>query len=294
MYTVDETHGMTLKLASSGGSFDFYHNDSLYLTGLDGMGVNAEVVTQDKACASGAWYKYTRIPPRSITIEATYLDIPYEQVITTRALIHNICAPGEPITITYNGGWRQGTLTGYVEKCEDTENDYPMTCSISLICPDPFFEGDSVTTNLTGDDIITYDGTASTGITVKTQNASDVHLTINNRTIEICAFRPQFIAPVAFANGVVPKRLGPKQPDRVFMEDVLGPQELLDTSIIEIKTDGSHRTVFYGPDRKEARHTINPKGSSPILVPGENHIVLTNGTDPIAGELTYITRFGGV
>lgn len=276
-------------------SIDFYDDPVVLLTDISGMGLDAEVVTTERACHNGSWYRYTRVPERTISIQATYKPLSFAEVVQKRAKIHSVLQPGDKLDISYNGGWTNMSLYGYAEKCEDTENGNLMVCSITIICPNPFFKGEEQEETINGTAIINYSGTVPTGVILSTSNTDKVNLTINNETImvdsglatpapkTIISNVPQAIPVNAFAASSLINTMADDK------EDVI-----LDTSKITINTLRNEKGVWYGDSKTNRLSTIRNGSLYPELIPGENHITITDGSKPISGKLRYIPLYGSV
>lgn len=287
--------GMNMKVSSSGGSIDFYDDPVVLLTDISGMGLDAEVVTTERACHNGSWYRYTRVPERTITIQATYKPLSFNEVVNKRKQIHDILQPGEKLDILYNGGWAIMSLDGYAEKCEDTENGNLMVCSITIICPDPFFKGESQVELINGETTINYSGTVPTGVVLEVDNAEKVNFTINNETLfvdsnlitpapkTIISNIPQTMPVNASAASTLLNTASDKP------EDII-----LDTSKITISTLRNKKSVLYGDSEINRLSTIKNNSLYPELTPGVNHITITDGSKPISGTLRYTPLYGGV
>lgn len=287
--------GMSMMVSSSGGTIDFYDDPVVVLTDISGMGLDAEVVTTERACHNGSWYRYTRVPERTITIKATYRDLPYETVIAKRKQIHDILQPGEKLDIYYNGGWATLSLDGYAEKCEDTENSNPMECNIIIICPDPFFKGETEEEVVDGEAIIEYSGTVPTGVILEVDNADKVNFTINNETmvVDSSLITP---APKAVAANIPPITPVTTSAANVLINYASDDTEdiILDTSKVTISTLRNKKSVFYGNSNINRLSTIKNGSLYPELTPGVNYVTITDGTKPIFGKLRYAPLYGGV
>lgn len=287
--------GMSMKVARGDQEIDFYDDDVVLLTNISGMGLDAEIVTTERACHNGSWYRYTRVPERTITIQATYRPLSFNTVVNKRKQIHDILLPGEKLDIYYNGGWAELSLDGYIEKCEDTENDNLMVCSITIICPDPFFKGNSEEDIIDGEATINYKGTVPTGVVLEVDNAEKVNFTINNETMFVDSSLidskpkvqisniPQMISVNAMAASSL---INPMADDS---EDIK-----LDTSKVTISTLRNEKSVLYGSSDVNRLSTVRVGSLYPELVPGINHVKITDGSKPISGKLWFKPLYGGV
>lgn len=287
--------GMSMQVSSRGGSIDFYDDPVVLLTDISGMGLDAEVVTTERACHNGSWYRYTRVPERTITIQATYKPLSFNEVVNKRKQIHDILQPGEKLDILYNGGWTIMSLDGYAEKCEDTENGNLMVCSITIICPDPFFKGESQEELINGEATINYSGTVPTGVVLEVNDAEKVNFTINNETLFVDS---NSITP---ASKTIISNIPPTMPVNASAANALlntasdEPEDIiLDTSKITISTLRNKKGVIYGDSDINQLSTIKNGSLYPELTPGINHITITDGSKPISGTLRYTPLYGGV
>lgn len=284
--------GMSMKITSTGGSIDFYDDDVVLLTDISGMGLDAEVVTTERACHNGSWYRYTKVPERNITIQATYRPLSFYEVVSKRRQIHDILKPGEKLDIYYNGGWNTYSLDGYAEKCEDTENGNLMVCSISIICPNPFFKGNEEAVDINGEATVNYSGTVPTGVVLEVNDADTVDFTINNETISVDSnliTKPQ-------------KRIITRPPIISVSKDIktgsltddLKVNDSLDTSKIKIDTRRNEKGVYFGNSDVNCLQTIRGNGLYPELIPGQNKVSISSNNKPLFGKLKFIPLFGGV
>lgn len=287
--------GMSMKVSSRGGSIDFYDDPVVLLTDISGMGLDAEVVTTERACHNGSWYRYTRVPERTITIQATYKPLSFNEVVNKRKQIHDILQPGEKLNILYNGGWITMSLDGYAEKCEDTENGNLMVCSITIICPDPFFKGESQEELINGEATINYSGMVPTGVVLEVNDAEKVNFTINNETLFVDSnlITP---APKTIISNVPQTMPVNASAENSLLNTASGSSEdiILDTSKITISTLRNKKGVLYGDSDINRLSTIKNNSLYPELTPGINHIAITDGSKPILGTLRYTPLYGGV
>lgn len=288
--------GMSMKITNSetNESIDFYDDPVVLLTDISGMGLDAEVVTTERACHNGSWYRYTRVPERNITIQATYRPLSFNQVVGKRRQIHDILQPGVKLDIMYNGGWTVLMLDGYAEKCEDTENGNLMVCSISIICPNPFFKGNEETVDLSSDEtVVNYTGTVPTGVVVETGGADTVNLTINGETMTVkSALASTPVQQKTFVNSnVVP--VDSKAALVMNPIQTCSDEPVLDTSKIIISTLRNEKGVYYGSSDTNYISSITESSLYPELVPGKNIITLTDGNKPIKGKMIFRPLYGG-
>lgn len=287
--------GMSMKVSNGEKSIDFYDDSVVLLTDISGMGLDAEVVTTERACHNGSWYRYTRVPERTITIQATYKPLSFNEVVQKRKQIHDILQPGEKLDIYYNGGWATLSLDGYTEKCEDTENGNLMVCNITIICPDPFFKGEEQKETIVGEAVINYSGTVPTGVVLEVDNAEKVNFTINNETMIVDSSLAA--SPPKIVTSNVPQAI----PVNTFAASSLirtlsnEPEDVvLDTSKVTINTLRNQKGVYYGDSGINQLTTIQNSSLYPELSPGVNRVTITDGTKPISGKLRYVPLYGGV
>lgn len=150
-----------------GKEIDLYDSQELALMSSSGFGLNAEVDTSTNYATDGSVYNFTTIPERIIGFVIQYQNIPDAEAAKIR--LHEVFAAKQKLKIHYISPHRDCYIYGYCERCDTPENAYPMVTTISIVCPDPYwnvtdgettvpFNGDSLT--------IEYDGDSPTGFIV--------------------------------------------------------------------------------------------------------------------------------
>lgn len=102
-----------------------------------------------------------------------------------RQLLHSYFSTKDEFELAITVGKMAGTITGYVEKVETTENGELQNMQISLICPDPYFKGTQkrVKNVTTGSSVLPYtnNGAMETGfiLTIEKGIQSSEQITID-------------------------------------------------------------------------------------------------------------------
>lgn len=117
------------------------------ITKIDGIGAGvANINTTELATNDGSLFNSSRVTERNITIEMTFMEaITIEE---TRHRTYKYFPVKRPLTLTFETDTRVCSIDGYVESNEADIFSETEGCSISIICPNPYFRSTSMTSLL--------------------------------------------------------------------------------------------------------------------------------------------------
>lgn len=120
------------------------------ITEITGLGpVNANIVTTDYAISDGAVYNSSRLSYRNIVIKMKLLGTDSDPKIeTTRNTVYKYFPIKKPLWLIFTTDKKEVMIQGYVESDEPEIFSDWETTSISIICPDPYFQ--SLESTITG------------------------------------------------------------------------------------------------------------------------------------------------
>lgn len=127
-------------------------NVGMAITEITGLGpVNANIVTTDYAISDGAVYNSSRLSYRNIVITMKLLGSDSDPLIeATRLNVYKYFPIKKPLWLIFTTDKREVMIQGYVESNEPEIFSDWETTSISIICPDPYFQSlDSTVTGFT-------------------------------------------------------------------------------------------------------------------------------------------------
>jgi hypothetical protein len=105
---------------------------------IDGLGPSkANINTTELATNDGAIYNSSRIQYRNIVVSLIFLE--NSTIEDVRLLSYKYFPVKHEVTLTIETYNRNCKITGYVESNEPNIFSKQETCTISLICPNPFF-----------------------------------------------------------------------------------------------------------------------------------------------------------
>lgn len=105
------------------------------ITGIGSPMMN--VITSNRY-NDGSRLEHIRAEQRNIVL--TFFPMPYPDVETSRQILYKYFPLYSMITLMFNLDNRKVSISGYVESIEPNIFENPETVSISVICPQPFFE----------------------------------------------------------------------------------------------------------------------------------------------------------
>lgn len=174
----------------------------IYIESIDGLGpATGSISNSDYATRDGAMYISSRLEPRSMIFKLGMLDTP--SVEENRLKIYKYFQVKKPVTIRVITDQHDVITEGYVETNEVDIFTDRETCSIGVLCLDPYFYDVAVTREVFGESIpkfefefsnestteallemserridtqslIEYPGDGDTGITMSVQMLADV------------------------------------------------------------------------------------------------------------------------
>lgn len=118
-------------------SVDLYDDPDLFVTSIDGVDLDAEVNTTTQSGVDGSIYNNTTIPQRVLSFKVQYKYTTDDEAAKLR--VHTVCAPKQELTVRMITPHRDLSIKGYCEKCDSPPNTYPMVTSITIICPNPWW-----------------------------------------------------------------------------------------------------------------------------------------------------------
>lgn len=109
------------------------------ITGIDGLGPgNADILLSDFASGDGAVFNSSRLLSRNIVLHLKLIDAP--TIEDTRLRVYKYFPIKKPIWLLIETDRRRVQIQGYVESNEpDIFSDWE-TETISIMCPDPYFQ----------------------------------------------------------------------------------------------------------------------------------------------------------
>lgn len=162
--------GYSLIISNEKGlSVDLYDDPELAVTSTSGFGLSAEISTTQTSGSNGSTLNSITLPERTLSFSVKYHDVP--DVEAAKLRLHKVMAFKQRLKVEYISNNKHAWIYGYCETCETPENAYPMTTSITIICPDPFWytaddETIMVDFDENGECVIEYDGDTPVGVRV--------------------------------------------------------------------------------------------------------------------------------
>ena len=243
------------------------------ITGLDP--VDADFTTAGYAGVDGEKYQSSRRGKRNpiITVGLEPL-LPSESVDSIRTDLYNFLITKSEIGMRfYKTDGSTFTAVGRVESFESDRFVKTPTASISILCFDPDFYDDEITTfnglttNSALESSITYEGTTPTGFVFEmtaTRSISEVVLYTKPTVNQTLSMR--YVA--ALQNG-----------------DILKISTVTDDKFATINRGGVEQNAMYG---------VSPYSVWPDLSPGLNKISVFVTGASIAYSVKYRSKFGGI
>lgn len=262
----------------NGDSIDLYDDPDFGMTSSTGFGLDAEINTTSNHPMDGSTYNDSYIPERHLSFTLQYQGDRDGELAKLR--VHRIFQPRQKLTIHYKSPNVNLIIYGYCEKCDTPENSSPMTTSISIICPDPFWiNGDAGEIEVSlenGECDILYNGTVSTGFIIDLNIMSDavwIKVVCNGEEFEtdnsISGNPPIWVDTIDKYEAST----------RVVIDSIAGEK-----AVLYYRDSGS------GIDR----FTTTKIGLLyPELVPGHNHIKIT-ADGSFTGKIKYTEKSGGI
>lgn len=271
--------GYSLTVTNENGySVDLYDDPDFGMTSSSGFGLDAEINTTSNSPLDGSTYNNSYIPERSLGFTLQYQEGKDSELAKLR--VHKVFQPRQKLTIHYISPNVNSIIYGYVEKCDTPENSHPMTTSISIICPDPFWirgdKGEVEVELQNGECDIFYEGTIPTGFII------DMDILTSAVKIKVEYEEGSFESDNSISGGegwVDPiKSYAPNS--KVVINSITGEKDVL----------------YYEPGSTygQPRFTTTKIGLLyPQLIPGNNHIKITSdGT--FKAKIRYTEKSGGV
>lgn len=110
----------------------------LYIESIDGLGpAKGFISSSDYATRDGAMYIGSRLEPRNLVFTIGMLDSP--SVEENRLKVYKYFQVKKPVTIRVITDHNDVTTEGYVESNEPNIFSEQETCSVSVLCMDPYF-----------------------------------------------------------------------------------------------------------------------------------------------------------
>lgn len=272
--------GYSLTITNENGdSVDLYDDPDFGMTSSNGFGLEAEISTTSNHPQDGSTYNNTYIPERHLSFTLQYDECKNSELAKLR--VHRVFQPRQKLLIHYISPNVNLMIYGYCESCDTPENTYPMTTSISLICPDPYWingdAGEIEVPLIDGECDIDYKGTIPTGfiLELKIQNKA-VWINVNYNGNNFDTDNSISGNPPYWVDAITEYLEGTK----VVINSILGEKAVL--------------YYYPGSDSGIDRFTTTKVGQLyPELVPGANHIKVTSdGT--FTGKIRYTEKVGGM
>lgn len=113
----------------------------LAVLSIDGIGPGkATINVREHASMDGDTFNSSRIPSRNITMQIRFYPVPgVISVEQARRLSYQFFSPRKKISLRFETELRTCDIDGYVESNEPNIFAEKTGCSISIICPNPFF-----------------------------------------------------------------------------------------------------------------------------------------------------------
>lgn len=261
----------------SGYSVDLYDDPDFGMTSSSGFGLDAEINTTSNYPMDGSTYTDSYIPEKNLSFTLQYDEGKDSELAKIR--VHKVFQPRQKLTVHYISPNVNSIIYGYVEKCDTPENSHPMTTSISVICPDPFWikgnKGEIEVELQNGECDIFYEGNIPTGFII------DLDILSSVVWIRVDYNENHFETDNSISGGE-------------SWTDPIKSYEPNSKVIINSIT-GEKDVLYYasGSTRAEERFTTTKIGLLyPQLVPGNNHIKITSdGT--FKAKIRYTEKSGG-
>lgn len=110
----------------------------LVIYSISGIGPgSADIKFNQNASSDGDIFSSARFPKRNILIELKYMWAP--SIEESRRLSYEMFSPKKKIRLLFETDLRSCYIDGYVEKNEPNIFSDSSGCSISILCPSPFF-----------------------------------------------------------------------------------------------------------------------------------------------------------
>lgn len=255
--------GISLTLTNEAGQVvDLYDDPDMAVTSTSGFGLDGEINTVTDYNNDGSTYVNTYIPARTLDFTIQYKDVPDPEAAKLR--LHSILAPRQKIKIWLITPHVNSYIYGYCEKCETPPNDYPMTTSASIICPDPWWnsvDSEGLEVNIEGGEgDIYYSGTVPTGF------ITELHFTSNAVWAKISVNNKLFVSDnsISGGNGWTDTIQSYNNGSKLIIDSVSGEKAV---------------KYYTNPDSDKyvERFTTTQVGLLyPVLNPGNNHIKITS------------------
>lgn len=128
------------------------------ITGLDPIPANINFT--EFAVLDGGVFNSATVGKRNIVIDVA-INNPLD---TNRIALYNFFQPKKEITLRISNDTRNVSIDGYVESVECGIFSQLQTAQISVLCPNPYFKGTTITKNIVDGETINYDGDEDCGM----------------------------------------------------------------------------------------------------------------------------------
>lgn len=146
----------TLKVQPGNGTiYELTHDyNEFRITEIEGLDPPENTVNITAGLFDGGIFNSSRLQPRNIIIHGVFRG----DIGTSRRKLYGLFPYKSPVSVFFDDGVRNLKTVGYVEKTDCSPFTFPAGFSVSLLCPDPFWNSVSqVTASLPYGSTVTFD-----------------------------------------------------------------------------------------------------------------------------------------
>lgn len=121
----------------NGDQLTFGLGSPFQIAGIDGLSApKATINTSQTALMDGGKFNSSKVQMRTMHIA---IAIDYDAA-KSRTLLYRVIKSKQYIKVIYNGQYRKVFIEGYVEDMPITHTDMKQICTVTIVCPEPFFK----------------------------------------------------------------------------------------------------------------------------------------------------------
>lgn len=128
-----------LILSDGADEIDFYDDPDVMLTESDGFDIDTAVSVSEQGGGDGGYITNRRIGTRYINIYGRFRLS--GDAMRGKRRLNSICRHDKNITLDIKTPLDVYRIRGVIQTAAIKQHSYPMTFSIAVICPDPYFYG---------------------------------------------------------------------------------------------------------------------------------------------------------
>lgn len=183
-YTITTDRGESIKLEMTRPE-----KSGFIISNVDGLGpVKSNINTTKTATAHGSLYNSSNLDHRNIVMTFIFCETKTETIEDIRHKSYEYFPINEKIEMLIETDTRIVKTEGYIETNEPLIYSSQCGCTVSILCPDPFFYSTKVTKT-------TFSG-VEPAFEFPFDEADFVLSTINNKTVENILYEGDFNAPM--------------------------------------------------------------------------------------------------